>query len=168
MTLVARWRYRVGQVARAGAGGLTTREREEVALALPPPLLRLFLDMRGVAQRHGYNVYRSLLARSWSDPDLLAAALLHDVGKGHLGVISRVAWVLLGGASPVLRERLARHDFWGRWFGLRDNLCHPQAGAALAHGAGGSPITIWLIGHHEAEGHPDPVLRALQQADQDH
>lgn len=165
MTLVARWRYRVGQVARAGAGALTTGERDEVALLLPPSMLRLFLGMRGMAQRHGYNVYRALLAGGWSDPDLLAAALLHDVGKGHLGAVSRVAWVLLGGSSPALRERLARHHFWGKWFGLRDSLCHAEVGAELAHRAGGSPITVWIIGHHEVEGHPDPVLRALQQAD---
>ena len=165
--LVERWLYRARQAGNVRAGKLTRQERMEVGDVLSLPLLDLFLSMRGVAQRHGYDVYRSLRTQGWNDPDLLAAALLHDVGKGYLSVASRALWVLLGAWSKSLRERLALHPVLGLWLGLRVSLYHASLGADLVHKAQGSLITAWLIENHELQGHADPVLQALQRADSD-
>lgn len=164
---VEQWLYRARQVGKVRAGKLTRPERVEVGDVLSLPLLDLFLSMRGVAQRHGYDVYRTLRAQGWTDPDLLAAALLHDVGKGRLNVASRALWVLLGAWSEESRQRLALHSFLGHWLGLRVSLYHASLGADLVHQAQGSLITAWLIENHELQGHTDPVLQALQRADSD-
>ena len=167
MTVSSRWRYRAKQFAEVGRAKLGRKEVDEIAEVLTSPLLRLFLEMHSVGQRHGYRVFKTLRGEGYTDPDLLSAALLHDVGKGYLGVLPRVLWVLLGGISPVLRQRLALHPSWGKWLGLRDNFFHAAQGAEMVHQAQGSLITIWLIAQHEHTGHSDPVLLALQRADDD-
>lgn len=151
----------------SGEGKVRQGELHEVAEILTPPLLRLFLEMHGIGQRHGYRVFNTLRTEGYADRDLLSAALLHDVGKGRLGVLPRVLWVLLGGVSPALRQRLAMHPIWGKRLGLRDNLFHAEQGAEMVHKAQGSLITVWLIAQHERAGHGDPVLLALQRADND-
>ena len=165
--LVERWLYRARQAGKVRGRKLTRQEWPEVKEVMSPPLFDLFLSMRGIAQRHGYDVYRMLRSQGWTDPDLLAAALLHDVGKGRLSVASRALWVLLGAWSKGLRERLALHPVLGRWLGLRVNLYHAALGAELVHQAQGSLITAWLIANHQLQGHADPVLQALQRADSD-
>jgi len=166
MMLAISW-YRVRQFAKATRAGLNTAEQHEIAEVLAPPFLSLFRSMNGIAQRHGYDVFETLRSRGYSDPDLLAAALLHDVGKGRVGVASRVLWVLLGKLLPGLRAGIAERSHIGRWLGLWHNLHHPALGSELVADAGGSLITIWLIRHHDLTDHVDPLLRALQLADDD-
>jgi len=166
-TLPARWAYRVRQFAKAWSPGLSPAEAAEAAHALAPPLLSAFCAMRPGAQRHAFDVYRSLQARGWDHADLLAAGLLHDVAKGRLHVLQRVAWVLLGAASAPLRTRLALHTPLGGWLGLRVNYLHAEQSAQQVQAAGGSSELVRLIREHYRKAPDDPLLCALQQADDD-
>src|SRR6266566_5005748 len=62
---------------------LSAEERLWAAGWLPAPALLLFQTMSAADQRHSLRVCRGLLARGCEDKDLLAAALLHDVGKAQ-------------------------------------------------------------------------------------
>ena len=164
---IERGLYRARQFNKVWTGKLTQVEQREIAQVLSPPLLTLFLRMAGLAQRHGYDVYHTLCAQEWRDQDLLAAALLHDVGKGRLGVAPRMLWVLLGVRWPGLRRRLALHPFFGKRLGLWANLHHSELGAALVAEAQGSPALVGLIQQHKLEGQTDLLLLALRRADED-
>ena len=61
-------------------------------------------------QRHALEVYRRLRDASVTDPSALAAALLHDCGKGAVPVWLRILYVL----RPSLIDRIAREDAAGR------------------------------------------------------
>ncbi len=142
-------------------------------------------------RRHGLNVLRTLQERGHTDPDLLAAALLHDAGKtgrgekgGVLRLWHRVAVVLMRALWPSLLERLGgpmppgshgSHScgHWQQPFFVQKH--HAAIGAELAHQAGCSSGTVALIRRHEdppgqAEDSSDllsadPLLAALQAAD---
>jgi hypothetical protein len=159
--------YRLRQASKALGGALNSSQRAEIAPVLGPRLLPLFLTMGPLGQRHGYDAYRTLLARGERHPDLLAAGLLHDAGKGRLGVPARAAWVLLGALSPALRARLARAPLFGNLLGFAQNLHHAEQGARAAACAGGSETLVRLIRDHKAQGAGDPLLLALQSADDD-
>lgn len=167
MILSPRWAYRVRQFNKIWEGGLSAAERVEVRQVLGPELHQLFRQMAVVAQRHAYDVYATLRQQGWADNDLLAAALLHDVGKGRLNVVQRSMWVLLGALSLGLRERLAQARPWGGWLGLQANLQHAAAGADLVAAHGGSPDAVRLIREHYRHAPEDSRLVALQQADDD-
>jgi hypothetical protein len=97
---------------------------------------------------------------------VVAAALLHDVGKveAGLGTFARVGATLLGGALG--RERLShRPGRVGRY------LRHDVLGADLLAAAGSDPLTrTWAREHHlpPARWTVDPeVGAALKAADDD-
>ena len=159
--------YRVQQAGKLLGGTLSSAERAEVGPVLGPGLMQLFLRMGPLGQRHGYDVYRTLLAQGTRNADLLQAGLLHDVGKGRLGVPARALWVLLGAWRPELRQSLASKPRLGHFLGLRTNLRHPEAGADAVASAGGSSELVRLIRDHKQPQPQDPLLRALQQADDD-
>ena len=80
---------------------------------------------------------------------LLAAALLHDVGKVRcgLGIFGRVVATLLGAVAP------GRTAGWSDRGGARGRiglyLRHPEEGAALLSEAGSEPLTVaWATEHH--------------------
>ena len=89
-----------------------------------------------------------VVAGSGAGP-VMAAALLHDVGKvrSGLGPFGRVAATVLGVAVPDRAEGWPdRGGFRGR-VGLY--LRHPEEGAALLSGAGSDPLTVaWALEHH--------------------
>ncbi|MSQ10073.1 MAG: spore coat protein [Dehalococcoidia bacterium] len=162
-----RWRYRVLQFAKAFSRGLSTAEQAEAANVLSPALYAAFRHMKPGAQRHAFDVYSRLRQQGWDDADLLSAGLLHDVAKGRLHVIHRVAWVLLGAASVSLRSWLARATPLGAVLGLRVNYVHAEASAQQVQAAGGSHELVKLIREHYRVAPGDPRLCALQQADDD-
>ena len=109
-----------------------------------------------------------------TDPSLLAAALLHDAGKGlhPLRFWERPV--------PVLAKFFLREDVqtpgkplppgWRRPLAIARQ--HPAWGAEMAGRAGASPLTVWLIRHHQdvnppLPSHPDAkrFLAYLQKAD---
>jgi hypothetical protein len=136
--------------------------------------LDLIKQLPAADQNHSLRVFHSLLSQGEEDPDLLKAALLHDLGKIRypLRRWERVLVVLLTGIFPQ------RVKGWGEGkpVGLRRPLVvirqHPHWGAELAQAAGSNPRTVWLIRNHEEDELKEEVferdlalLRKLQTAD---
>jgi hypothetical protein len=129
--------HRVGQFV----GHLTARvgpaEAEAAHQLLPEGAWGLFDQMPAADRRHALDVVNRLRSAGRSDPDLLAAALLHDCAKGsRMQLWHRVAGVLLGAGAPRLLDRLAspREASWRH--GLYLYLHHTRLSAAAARRAG--------------------------------
>lgn len=166
--------YRVQQFIRATGASIRRREVEETLLSryLPPQAASLFRAMPRYDQQHALNVFYTLQQGGHDNADLLAAALLHDVGKSvprsdRSRLWHRVAAVLMRAVRPGLLEQIGRDEpgSWRRPFYLQRN--HAALGAKLAQQANCSAITIELIRCHEdvPEQAHDPLLAALQAAD---
>ena len=166
--------YRVRQFLRATAAWVRPAAVNEDLLrqALPPQAVTLFLAMPGYDRKHALAVLEALRKAGHDEPDLLAAALLHDVGKSGSGVARiriwhRVATVLLHAFWPGALERIGqdRPGNWRRPFFVQQH--HATLGAELAKTAGCSPGAVELIRRHEDTGHggDDGLLAALQAAD---
>ncbi|HLI53796.1 MAG TPA: HD domain-containing protein [Acidimicrobiales bacterium] len=132
---------------------------------LLPGEQRLWRRMSGPDRRHAAGVAREVGRRLGGAPrEVMAAALLHDVGKvdSGLGTFARV-WVTLA-AMAVGRDRVP-----GRR--AKRYLAHDRIGASLLRDAGSDPITVaWAGEHHRPEGcwTLDPtVAAALKAADGD-
>ena len=139
-------------------------DREWAHRQLPAGAAGLFDAMPVADQRHGLDVARRLLAASHDEPDLLAAALLHDAAKGHrMRLWHRVAGVLLDAAAPGVLRRLAstEPDSWRYPFHLYLHHAELSADAALA--AGCTARTAALIRGSAADG---AALAALRLADE--
>ena len=82
MALVA---YRLKQVYQqlGFVSPLTRGDYGEVECWLPASAQSLFQTMSRADQQHCLRVCRGLQARGCSEQDMLAAALLHDVGKAQ-------------------------------------------------------------------------------------
>lgn len=170
-------RYRVQQFFLAATSWARPEELDEVRCILSPEGVRLFQSMPRYDRRHGVRVLRRLQERGPQErgpqnPDLLAAALLHDVGKTagqaqRLRLWHRVAVVLMRAVRPGLVEQVGQ-DEPGRWrhaFYVQQH--HAALGAELAREAGCAEATVELIRRHEESGAgvEDPMLAALQAAD---
>jgi hypothetical protein len=119
------------------------------------------------------DVYHKLVTQGETSPDLLVAALLHDVGKSRypLHLWERVLIVLVKALFPTRAKRWgAGAPFgWRRPFVIAEQ--HPAWGAEMATRAGASPLTVELICKHQ---HPSPsesqseveaLLQKLQAVD---
>ncbi len=165
--------YRLGQLwHNVTAQPLSRPELEEIEDRLNPGELGLFERMSDSDQRHAYRVYTSLKTRGQVDPDLLAAALLHDVGKikCKLSIWDRSVAVIGERVAPQKVDRWGGVDGarWKRSFVIRKH--HPDWGARLAAQAGSRPAVVDLIRRHQdssqdAENPTDELLALLQWAD---
>ncbi|HEX6799562.1 MAG TPA: hypothetical protein VF116_17780 [Ktedonobacterales bacterium] len=164
--------YRVYQFGRSvAARPLDAEDRAILAAALPPAGRALFATMSRNDQRHSLTVYRALRATGCEDPELLAAALLHDSGKGsgRVRLWVRPPLVLLRAFAPGLLRWMTREPapggrvpWWRR--PLYDAWHHAAIGADLAAQAGLSPRTVELIRtHHDPHG-PAAALHAVDDA----
>jgi len=134
----------------------------------------LWRSMPGADRRHSAAVARRVEAAlgAGASRPVLAAALLHDVGKtvSGLGTYGRV--VATVSAAVAGREQAeawsAARGFAGR-VGLY--LRHPELGADELARAGSDPLTVaWAREHHLPAGRgtvPAPVAAALRTADDD-
>jgi hypothetical protein len=155
--------YRVSQVWRQLSARVQPEEQAFIATLLPGAACALFATMTLGDQRHCLNVCYALRSQGCVDRDLLAAALLHDVGKGggRVRFWMRPTLVLLRAIAPGLLRWLAssptsrwRHPFYTAWH-------HAAIGANLAAAAGVSERVVLLIRtHHDAEG-PAAALHAI-------
>ena len=166
--------YRIQQFLRAVGSWVRPSDGpgEIAGRYLPPAAVRLFEGMSRYDQRHALNVCLALERQGHTEPDLLAAALLHDVGKSvasgaRIRLWHRVAVVLIQVAAPGLLGRLAKDEpgNWRQPFHVQ--LHHAAIGAEAAKQAGCSAATADLIRRHEdAPGHAtDPLFAALHAAD---
>lgn len=157
-------RYRVYQVWRSLlARPLDADDHAILDATLPVAGRALFFSMTRNDQRHSLTVYRALRARGCADGDLLAAALLHDSGKGggRVPFVARPLVVLLRAFAPRTLDWLARsprpwfrRPFYHAWR-------HAEIGAELAAQAGLSPRVVTLIRtHHQPDG-PAAELHAV-------
>lgn len=131
--------------------------------------LPLFAAMEPRDRRHSMDMVRRLQANApppGPSPELLAAALLHDIGKGRLHVWDRVAFVLLGALAPRLRTRLAT-ETGPRWRRAQWALLHhARIGAERLGSLGTHPRVVALVERHlDAGDGGDAELGWLQAAD---
>jgi putative nucleotidyltransferase with HDIG domain len=157
----------LGSLWPAGPSSETTR----AALAeLTAPEAELWLQMSGPDRRHSAAVAgRVRLELGAGAPRaVIAAALLHDVGKldSSLGTFARV------GATMVSRARAAAWTAPTGWrLRVARYLDHASIGAAMLDRAGSDPLTVaWARDHHRRvdEVTVDPRFAdALRAADDD-
>lgn len=132
---------------------------------LLPGEVELWERQSGPDRRHAVGVARDVVAvlGPAAGRPVVAAALLHDVGKveAGLGTLSRVPATLLG-------MLFGRERWRGR---LGTYLRHDVVGADLLRQAGAAPLTVtWAAEHHlppERWTVPPDVARALKEADGD-
>jgi len=149
--------WRVRQFVRGVFAHVDADEMLEVTRALPKAAVCRFCQMPLDGQRHSLNVLYTLQAAGWHDPDLAAAALLHDVGKvaGDTANIRLSPWlrgplVLLTALAPAKVEAMASDDPATGWrYLLYVHREHPAISAAWAGADGCSDLTCWLIEHHQ-------------------
>lgn len=148
-----------------------------VAGILVPGEAELWNRMSPPDRRHAAGVARAVAAElgEGAGREVLAAALLHDVGKvdSGLGTFARVA-ATVAGRPPAVRRRSAqlarRRGALGR---LGRYLRHPEIGARLLEAAGSHALTsAWAGSHHRPEERWDPIVpteigRVLKAADDD-
>lgn len=124
-------------------------------------------------RKHAVGVARAVVGRLGETPrPVLAAALLHDVGKleSGLGTLHRVGATLAARAVGRARivDRSGRPGIRGRYGRYLD---HAELGARLLERAGSDPLTVaWARQHHLPAGSstlPVEVADALRLADDD-
>jgi hypothetical protein len=168
MSTLARLAYRSRQFWNALLGPPRRVESEALLPHLTPAQITLFRRMQPSEQAHAVQTLERLKAAGQTDPDLLTAALLHDVGKilYPLSLFERVIIVL----GKHFSRRSARRWGQGKPAGFRRPFVvaaqHPGWGADLAEQAGASRRTVDLIRRHQEQPSiDDPLLAALQSAD---
>jgi putative nucleotidyltransferase with HDIG domain len=146
-----RIRYRVSQFWKALFVSPNQEQLAQARSILSPALWDLFQKMQPSEQAHSLDILERLLAQGETDPDLLTAALLHDVGKicYPLRDWERVLIVIGKGLFPgsIKRWGMARPVGWKRVFVVAEN--HAAWGAEIVATAGATPATIDIIRFHQ-------------------
>ena len=151
------------------------REAEAwVAERLLPGELELWRQMSRPDRRHAYGVARRVEETLGDDATrpVLAAALLHDVGKidARLRTYGRVVATLSGAiAGREMAPAWRNQTGFIRRVGLY--LLHPAIGAERLQLAGADPLTVaWAKEHHlpaEEWTVPPEVAQVLKDCDDD-
>lgn len=155
-------------------GGPRAADTAWVQRHLSPAEFRLWKRMSNADRRHSVGVARRVeaaLGDRATDP-VLAAALLHDVGKtaARLGTYGRVV--------ATLSAKVAGYDMAVAWTETRGftrrvglYLEHPRLGADMLALAEADPLTVaWAREHHSPEQDwtvPVDIGRVLEAADDD-
>ncbi|UCC51879.1 MAG: HDIG domain-containing protein [Anaerolineaceae bacterium] len=166
--------YRVTQFWwNVTADALPESARGEIVATLSGPEMDLFTCFEEQGQWHAYRVFRTLRHAGHCQPNLLAAALLHDVGKTRepLSIWDRVLIVIVETLLPSQIDTWGRGGAqgWKRPFVVRAQ--HARWGAEMAQAAGSDPVTVKLILRHQDELRSGPatvedeMLLLLQWAD---
>ena len=166
--------YRVGQFLRSVFPHIPANERQLVTRVLPPELTHLFFNMSRADQLHSLRVLQDLMQDGQDDPDLLAAALLHDVGKSlhPLNPLQRAYVVLANRLAPGWVIRMGQaEDGRGLRKSLSTSIHHPRWGAELVSQHGGSERLVRLIRYHQEPANASSLaglkahIALLQRAD---
>lgn len=143
---------------------------------LDPPELELWNRLPRADRRHSALVARRVVASLGDDATrpVVAAALLHDVGKldANLGVYGRVIATISG--SVVRHDPDTIRD-WTRTRGFTRRvglyLQHPRLGGDMLELAGSDPLAVaWTREHHLPADEwtlPERIAVALKEADDD-
>jgi hypothetical protein len=156
--------YRIGQLRRALNPNVSESERTAARNTLGDHLYPLFASMHPADQRHCLDVFETLLADGHTGDELLAAALLHDCGKGAIAgarihVWHRISYVALAPAPPLLRAACRMNP------GLAALRDHGERTVALVREYGAPPAVIELVEQTEGFRPLDDRGRALKRAD---
>ena len=167
--------YRASQFIHALLDNPAADAAGLAATHLPPALRPLFQSMRRAEQAHSLAVLRALRRQGHADPDLMAAALLHDVGKTRvpLRLFDHVLVVLGHSLLPAAARTWSTRapSGWRRpWVAAAQ---HANWGAEMVSHAGGSArLQAMIRRHHETPlsrtTEIDGLLAALQAADGSH
>ena len=172
--------YRTLQFWQALSRRPTQDELAEVRRRLGERRYALFLKMQPSEQVHSLQVMRRVLFQGAPHPDLITAALLHDVGKSRypLHLWERVLIVLARAIIPGCADRWGEgHPAgWRKPFVVAHH--HASWGAEMAEKAGASALTVALIRRHQeplpqepvatlGEGLEDRLLECLKSCDEE-
>ena len=171
--------YRIRQFWRAFSAQTSPLELERALGRLNPEQRELFTQLQPAEKSHALAMFHRLLEQGENQPDLLMAALLHDIGKLHyrLNPMQRAMVVLVKAINPTQSRRWGSipPNGWDRLPGWRKAFIvaeqHAGWGAAMARKSGVSPLTENLIREHhyphrhEASAVENSLLRKLWVVD---
>jgi hypothetical protein len=158
--------YRVRQFWRIAFLKTDHNEPEQARERLTPAQWELFSQLTPAEQAHALRILQKLLKQGENQPDLLVAALLHDVGKlfYRLNPFERAGVVLVQAILPGQARQWGNlpEAGWESLPGWRKAFItaeqHAEWGAKLAHQAGVSPLAERLIRQH----HRSPLQDGLE------
>ena len=153
--------YRVSQFWRSVTLKTEYYDLERAQEQLNPVQWELFSRLQPADKNHALMVFHKLLDQGESQPDLLTAALLHDIGKlrYRLNPFERAMVVVISAWMPGWAKRLGvipdqgwqSMPGWHKAFILAEN--HADWGAEAARQTGASELVEALIRqHHSRQG----------------
>ncbi len=155
--------YRVRQFWHTLSLKTDPHELEQARALLTGQQLKLFLKLQSNEQNHSSMMYFKLLDQNENQPDLLVAALLHDVGKLRypMNPTERAGVVLAKALLPGQAHRWGQmppHGWdgapgWRKAFIVAEQ--HAGWGAEMARQAGVSRLTEYLIRKHHDPPYPE-------------
>tara|TARA_B110000263_G_C15244181_1_gene480882 strand:+ start:484 stop:969 length:486 start_codon:yes stop_codon:yes gene_type:complete len=140
---------------------------EDLELAqklLDEPILSLFLSQNLRDQRHGARTAHWLISKGENNSELLIAALIHDIGKGHQRTRDRVVHVLTSWSKTGKLVEAKTSSFEMRQAIARSRN-HSELGAQQLKQSGVSNRVIELTRLHHTPPETDTMLALLQCAD---
>jgi hypothetical protein len=157
--------YRARQFGTHLFARVSADERASAHELLPSAAAVVFDAMPVADQRHAFDVLTRLQVSGYTDRDLLAAALLHDAGKGsRVRLWHRVLVVLVEAIVPSRMDDLGSSDTtsWRYPFYLHRHHEELSAKAAVAAGCG-LRVAAFIVG--AADGSDAQLMAALAAAD---
>lgn len=174
MSIFERAAYRLRQFWLAVAGRPTQIQLEKAARVLTPVQFSLFRQLQLSEQAHALDVLERVQAAGHTQPELMQAALLHDVGKAQHGLrIWERVWIVIGGRLfPQLKTVWAEGQLRGLQRAFVIAVQHPAWGAEMTRAVDTDPRVVKLIALHQVkpidlslDENMKLMLRVLQAAD---